>query len=525
MSSLFRQSLEYVPEAQTTMLSAQRQINSAVVPYVMGDVEDWRALSFLLNADTAELTQSLLIPRDLTVEQIDVLIDFMVRRGNRPFNELNFLGSTFLAIEQRIEERGLDVIIQAYEYKINCYDSRELGISLPDFATDVEIENGELLNIPSRLVRLEAFGTVVFDTAVLETLQHLVELAIIYPSNDFIFKGLPQYLEELSLRQEGIIIFEEGHHYDCSYLKVLKAPNVSMFPKDFIDSIGNLVELQLRNYLTTDPPLDPILKKFTKLEKLSVIAIEEFDLSMVPPWLKELVVHEDYKAPDPTKPLIGLQKLEIAFAQELTSVLKACPNLEELNLFYPKKQDGEDEEDYLRTKLRASFPQIKKLKILGWLPERLETSMFKLAELKDFFPNLATYEGPGNEKLLQEQVNFITKELSAKIGFDQYELNTNLEYSSLDIKKFNFDCSRITNGKLPRVLIVELPLITESLSFIVKNDTYTYSINDVIKIPLTERHQLYDSIKFKVEVGRTGIYANIELQAKPVYFKLLDTTR
>ena len=102
MSSLFRRTLDYVPRAQETTLSTQRQLQHAVAPYRTGGIQNWKTLSFLLNADTAELTQSLSVPSGLTDDQLNVLVDFIIRRGARPFEKLEITGGDLAKIEEKL---------------------------------------------------------------------------------------------------------------------------------------------------------------------------------------------------------------------------------------------------------------------------------------------------------------------------------------------------------------------------------------------------------------------------------------
>ncbi len=527
MSSLFRQSLGYVPKAQQSMLSAQRQINHAVAPYVMGGEQDWRSLSFLLNADTADLTQSLGIPSDLTVEQIDVLIDFAVRRGNRPFDSIDAKGEDLIKIDQRIRERGLDVSIQAFKYYVVCDPaSRNPGISFPDFTTEINLEDGELLNLPSKIVKLTLFFSIFRDTEALERAQYLKSISIA-SEGDFILRGLPQYLEHLQIRD--VVNYEEGHHYDCPYLKTLTSIlPIDAFPKDFIDSISNsLLELEIVELLPVSYHLADILRKLVKLEKLTLegVELDDFDFSSLPPWLKEFELHDrDFKPLEHPLSLPSLLKLTITYTDGLFGVLKGLPNLEELDLHNPIARAQETTRQYLvrraRKLLTGSFPSVKKLKLRGGhLEEYLD-----LSDAKSLFPNLVEYNS--RDFLAQDiKANFVAKEISYTFKFDKTTENIQLTKALTDFDKFTFDCStikyKLTRGQ--RKLTANLPSTTKRLSFIVDGKNHEYVIDDVFGLDSDSRQRLFESITFNLEVTAKNVTAKIELVAKQNVQTLYDS--
>ncbi len=526
MSSLFRQSLAYVPGVQETMLSAQRQLNSAVVPYVIERSRDWRSLSFLLNADTAELTQSLSIPDDLTDQQIDVLIDFGSRRGNRPFEKLKFDSETFRRIEERAVERGVSVVFQAYVYEIDCssQDSVDMAFSLPDFATEIEMIGGVLIKLPSKLVKLIIDSTFLEDMSELDRAQHLTNLSISTEIGQYVLKGLPQYLEELTLYECSE--FEEGFHYDCSHLKRLDMDaNFYKIPAEFLTSIsGSLVELFLTD---GESLLEEMLRKLTKLEKLTIMNFQDFVFSIVPPWIKDFTFYGKYEPFDPSKPLPNLRRLHIEISSNLEGVLKGVPNLEELELNNASIILGENDYDYearIRTPpLKSSFPSIKKHSIVG---NGYEPGI-KLSDSKTFFPNLVLYESL-NYRIQDIYADFITKELTIyfKPAPTVFKTDTNLDYVDLNFLKYNFNLSLVQNN-IPeaksRNINIHLPPFTEKISFTIDNKTHTLIIDDTFGAKTEDRKRFFERITFTVQATSSKVETDIELVAKPTKRKLYSS--
>jgi hypothetical protein len=242
MTSIIRKTIELKPEVKQSVLSVQRQINNAVVPYVMNpDEPDWRDLSFLLNANTAELTQSLSISSEITDEQVKRIAEFVIRRGKRPFVELKMDLEDFIRIEETLEELESDVGLGAYEYEMNSYENdNEVEIAYPNYTRRIEMTMGRILHVPIEIKELFLSDVSFGDDVLVEIGKAKGLRKLFIDNNHFTFHGLPPLLEELLLSGlAGHIRFDPNFNYDCPHLHTLQMSSSTRFPDEFIDSIAD----------------------------------------------------------------------------------------------------------------------------------------------------------------------------------------------------------------------------------------------------------------------------------------------
>ncbi len=531
MSSLFRRTLDYVPRAQETTLSTQRQLQHAVAPYRTGGIQNWKTLSFLLNADTAELTQSLSVPSGLTDDQLNVLVDFIIRRGARPFEKLEITGGDLAKIEEKLEAKGHAGELEAYSYNVDSLGMTIKQFSFPDFTTDIRMSEGEILNIPSKIVRLQLFYVKISDANInaLENTEYLKDLTIFSSIRGFKFRGLPQWLENFDV--QGYFSFVDGYHYDCKHLRILRiSSSLNYFPKEFVDSIVNsLIDLHVRVDDNSIGDLGTYLQRFTKLEILSVGFLGDNMFSLDLNTIQSRIVDFSYggkcKPFNSSRPWIGLKKLTIAMSDDLLSILNGAPNLRELSLLDPTRRRGETQLELdIRTRSitkipeTSRFPSVKSLKVRDGYG-----SFITLQESKTIFPNLSSYFA---RTIMSEMIraDFDERRLWMFYAPNDFTSHEDFSYAKLDLDKFKFEVFDNRKTKGYNIAEFELPSGTKEIEIDFKGKTNTYTLDNIFDANSEERKRLFEALNLTIHLTETEMKVEIELRAKPTRITIQNST-
>ena len=147
-----------------------------------------------------------------------------------------------------MKKHGFKSGVNAYRYKIVDIivgNNAAKSFAFPEFTTEINLEDGELLNLPSQLTSLTLFNTNVNENVMtaIGNSQHSVYLDIYDVKHSVVFRGFPQWLEKLFIETQSEPIYTEGpgYNYDCNRLKSLRIlcndGSIGEFPKDFVDSI------------------------------------------------------------------------------------------------------------------------------------------------------------------------------------------------------------------------------------------------------------------------------------------------
>ena len=247
MTHVFRKFLEYVPQDKTPLLASGKDINTSMVPYVMGEDQSWLELSFLMESDTAHLVRDLEVPDYRDHVEINKLVSFLRKRGMVPFHKLTIALDMLHAVCERLGP----FYLESLQYDLSCFDGN-FDMSFPNFTTDIKMKRGLIRNLPDRLVNLSLTEVQVPDS-VMEAIGEARFLTSLHLEGDnIVLRGLPQFLEKLELISHYGIEFElqsamapaaerarpsvpalaglrpaaleeDAHfHYDCQYLTHLE---------------------------------------------------------------------------------------------------------------------------------------------------------------------------------------------------------------------------------------------------------------------------------------------------------------
>jgi hypothetical protein len=500
MTSVFRKTLSLAPTVKETTLSSQKEINNAVVPYVMGTSrQDWKQLSFLLNADTAELTQSLKIPDTLTDAQRRTIAEFIIRRGNRPFEELKVDLGNFVAIENIIDTFQTDVNLTAYEYDLASYNY-SIGVSFPNFTRRIDMAEGRILNIPSEIQELILLRVEMSTNAFIELgkAKKLRKLEI--SGRNIVFYGLPIILEEFRIYgSSDKVFFDPNYHYECPHLHTLSISETIKLPETFVNSISeSLRELYIIGSRDKNYSPYEFIGRLNRLETLFMSDYPSVELSNIFSKIRNLSLYSQFTLAKDLKPLVNLVKLDVITGNNnhhsLEPLLQLSPNLEDLTL-----NSLEGTFDF-----KGTYPQMKRLTFVH------ETGTFAKRYLVTF-PNLTDYISERGYGLghMYEEINFVAK--TAKITISP-RTSTDYEtsFEGTSITNFIFDYSR-TKPEEKINVSVRLPPNIEQVSFIVEGFKETRKIKDIIamsgvKFPIAGMTFLSSSSSITISLYRDSDY-------------------
>ncbi len=538
---MLRKSLAYAPRARETTLSAHREIANAVAPHIVGEEFEWKRLSFLLNADTAYLTQSLSLSWTLEREQISALADFIIKRGERPFNKIIADGFIFNEISNELRKKRHSGYINAYAYDISCNDDPDLTFSFPDFAIEIKMYKGVIVaereddpKLPTQLVELDLFDTEISEEllASLESANHLTHLSLSGREVSYVLHGLPQYLEQYICRghvfyaQCGIEGSNEGlncaedHHYDCPQLRILECTNVDLLPKAFIESIeDSLIEIDIRGYgAGIDPELSQLMRKMRKLEKFTYeLSHAEFDIWTLPPSVKVIKYTGERKEYDGSRPLTNIRELDIQADFDIATILKNAPNIEVLGLAYTAYVRLSGTRYTEKIRLTGVYPSIKKFNEAG----HHNRNGLDLSGAKEHFPNLIEYSNS------DFTANFNTKEVVVKYSLilpeaiDLPDFGQPIGGGRQTLTKYTFKFDAI-HKSVDRVILISLPANTERITIETQDVAWThiYDINQLLNSTPAERERFYERLELKVDVVKHKFSAFIRPVPKSVQLAL-----
>jgi hypothetical protein len=464
MTVVIRKTIEYTPTRKEVVLSSQKEINNAVVPYVADSSSNEKQLAFLMNSETFSLAQEVHIPPDLTNEQVNQLADLIIKRQQRPFlfTEIDSESLWRIMIVAK-EKAGNQIVFPSYKFDITRYNMHT-DIRVQDYVRYLRIDGGSLLNIPTMLEFLDVRYTNMSPEVMIQIgkAQHLTEILI---EDDHIngngFRGLPFRLEKLDVTFD--IDFEPNYNYDCPFLKTLNLTTINKLPIQLIRSISeSLVSLTIGSDESVG--LKAFLNEMFALEELIVFE-SSFDVSVVPPDLPSLDLQDGYVISEPGSYFPRLRKLELSTSTPIDDFLERTPELRELIVDFRR-------DTYLA---EGIYPQVRVLE----LSSTKDNS--QISDIRRTFPRLETYT-----KLVYDDNNrhevWDFKNDSVTINVFAVGDGFSLLDEGRIIKKFVFDYDK------PKIYYVkdrqdsftiELPTDTEEVSFIIKGLAHKRSIQQI----------------------------------------------
>jgi len=426
-------------------LLAQRQINTALTPWVMTNILSWKQLMLLIRSDTAHLTQQLRIPYISDDEEIDGLVLFLSKRGNRPFDKLAFYCTDIRDIYENMEPicNPRSLTSQRYE----AYRSEQ---RFPDSTTELSVQSGTIWNIPKHVVNL-TLSDVIIEDAMMEAIgqsQFIANLKIIEIcyGHDTMFRGLPIYLETLDVEFRNTIIYARGYSYHCEYLRRLKVssreegPRLPNFPPELINSMTKSLKfLHIAGELSNEGnSLPTVLKKLEKLEELAIEGCSLID-EPIPPTIRTATIGYGYILPR-TGCYSSLMRTESRKPINFDTLLDGCQKLENLSLTYTETR---------LTLPSKPHPTVKTLQIEQEETDPTMLSWIPITTILHIFPNLTHYNASTQGFIWT--ANFATHQISLGFNAGYLEKLTRLRDIDLSLEESNFEKIYITlNSNLKR---------------------------------------------------------------------------
>jgi len=445
MTDSLRRALDYIIDLREVTLVSRRQLYTSLTPRVMGKIQWWKSLLFLMACDTGHLSQNLYVPWGLNRTATRMIIDFVSKRGGATITELAISAETISDICSQLGVARLPTTFDATRYIISSVRrTKDTEVSFPDFATRIEMSYSKILNIPSRLVTLK-LHYVMLGKPIMEAIgeARFMTFLEIFDDIDIVFCGFPQYLEELTIACEQCsITYTEGYAYDCTNLRKLEATGSSRFtnfPDHFVDSVANtLTTLKMTGYREIEQGYIPtILRKLVKLTELSV-AWDPTEETPISPLIEILTIREPHdpagaRVHQPSwKSLPHLRIACIPMSEEFGELLNGSPNLEELTLTTWGPSFALPERPH-RALTTLSVSNKRPDDQIYWKP---------LSSVLLTFPNLITYEylGPG----IRVNALLLEKHLSVKMFSTLIQGTSNKINASISMLGTNFEQLDIT---------------------------------------------------------------------------------
>ena len=398
MTHILRDAFAYTPAStplhgfatMVATLMTQRQLNCALAPYMLGNRITWRELSFFVMCATTYLTRKLYFPGNLTFSQVELLIEFITKRGRDPFDEVIVSLQNINAIHRMLGISKSSPWIRSLRYTIDADVSNTWDMSMwfPDFTRAILMEGGTIRNIPSHLVELR-LENVTADEAIMEAIGEAPLITSLYIVNDadIVFRGLPQWLEKLTIDSGSDVMYIEDYSYDCMFLRemhILNDGELTELPESLVTSISqSLTYLRVvalpseeKDYLGT------VLEKLTRLQTLIMSGFTMRE-APIPSWVEVLVPGDDYmEGATSWTPLPHLTELIIHTNQHMEKILRTSPRLRKLEL------RSKDTPVVLPDII---CPSLESLEIDMNILDASEIHWHQIDTVLRLFPNISTY--------------------------------------------------------------------------------------------------------------------------------------
>ena len=505
-NNMLRKSLAYAPEAQETALSAQRQIAHAVAPYAIEKHPTQQQLSFLLTADTAVLTRDLSIPPGLTDVQVAELADFIIKRGDRPFERVKSGGRDFVKLREELLKKKHGGRVDAYEYEIDFdngdMDEMDVAIGFPDYTRVIWMTYGEIANLPSSIVELDLQDTAL-PVGVIEDIQDAKSLKrlVLRAQEEYSLRGLPIELEVLNVPDS--VLFLEGYAYDCPHLKELCTDRISDLPDELIEALSDrLVRLEFGIFVSDDADkLSTILTRATGLKELYIAAgsysPQPHNIWEVASTIEVLSFYGIHAPYNRTKPLVNLLELDIDLRDDIEAILTHAPHLEKLTLHSP------DRTKPLAITAGASFSSLRRLHTSG--------VAIGIPEAKRLFPSLVAYTTHTLD------VNYVAGIIEESFdGTTSAASYVDSGITSYVIKLTGRWIRAFRQRPTPESLLIHLPANTRSFTIEHSRTKRIYDIDSLLNATADERARRYVSLDLDIKSTNGNITASITAVAKPL---------